>query len=137
VQQTDDPWDIWLEYETFSLGDDWQYYEISAVASGNDPLAGLNFGMGQVTGVVWLDDVHLQQGSRDVWRRDYSGGLALVNATISEQVVPLGGYYRKIDGSQAPLVNDGSLVNQVTIPPHDGLILLRLENLIFLPLVLN
>jgi hypothetical protein len=136
VQRTQDPWDTWLEYETFSLSDTWQPYEFSAVASGSDPDSGLNFGMGQEAGSVWLDDVHLQQGSRDVWRRDYYGGLALVNATLSVQTIPLGGHFRKIAGSQAPQVNDGSLVNEVTIPPLDGLILLRQENRIFLPLIL-
>lgn len=137
VQRTEDPWDTWFWYESFSLSDAWQYYELTAVASGSDAAAGLNFGLGQETSVVWLDDVHLQEGSRDVWRRDYSGGLALVNTTISEQTIPLGGYYRKIDGSQAPLVNDGSLVNQVTLPSHDGLILLRSENRIYLPVTLS
>jgi hypothetical protein len=79
----------------------------------------------------------LQQVAGCVAGVDYSGGLALVNATISEQIVPLGGVYRKIDGSQVPLVNDGSLVAQVTLPPHDGLILLRLQNVIFLPVSLK
>ncbi len=137
VQQTEDPWDTWLSFESFSLGATWQHYELSAIASGSDYEAGLNFGLGQQTGTVWLDDVHLQLGSRDIWRRDYSGGLALVNATIAEQTIPLGGYYRKIDGSQAPQVNDGSLTTQVTLPPHDGLILLRPKGLIYLPVLLN
>lgn len=137
VQQTEDPWDIWLEYETFLLSEDWEHYELSAIATGSDAAAGLNFGLAHQTGLVWLDDVHLQQGSRDVWRRDYFGGLALVNATLSEQTIPLGGSYRKIDGRQAPLVNDGSLVNQVTLPPHDGLILLRIEERVYLPVCLK
>jgi hypothetical protein len=135
VQQTEDPWDIWLEYETFSLSDTWQYYEFSTVATGSDPAAGLNFGFGQQTGAVWLDDVRLQQGSRDVWRRDFSGGLALVNATMTLQTIPLGEYYRKIDGSQAPLVNDGDIIDEVTLPPHDGLILIRFKNRVFLPVI--
>ncbi len=137
VQRTDDPWDTWLWYDSFTLSDSWQHVELAAIASGSDTAAGLNFGLGEETGVVWLDDVHLQEGSRDVWRRDFSGGLALVNATLSKQTIPLGGYYRKISGSQAPLVNDGALVNQVILPPRDGLILLRPGNLEFLPLILS
>ena len=37
----------------------------------------------------------------------------------------MGSSFRKIRGTQAPQVNDGSLVNVVTIPAKDGVVLLR------------
>jgi hypothetical protein len=59
------------------------------------------------------------------WRRDYTGGIALVNPSANAVTVQLGGTFRKIKGTQAPTVNDGSLVTAVTIPSKDGLVLLR------------
>lgn len=61
----------------------------------------------------------------DVWQRNYSNGLAIVNSTEVEQTLELGGDYEKIHGTQDKTVNDGSIVSQVTVPEKDGLILLR------------
>jgi hypothetical protein len=69
--------------------------------------------------------VTLQQGNADVWRRDFAGGVVLLNATNSPQTVGLGAPFQKIQGSQDRRVNDGRIVSQVTLQPHDGLILLR------------
>jgi putative cell wall-binding protein/chitodextrinase len=81
--------------------------------------------LGKSTGTVWLDDVKLQSGRRlEVWRRDFSGGISLVNPTEKSATVDLGGTFRKITGTQAPSVNDGSLVTAVTLAPHDGIVLL-------------
>jgi hypothetical protein len=124
VQQRDDPWDTYLGYGNVQLTTSWQQYEISLASVGSDPQAGLLFGFGKDTGTVWLDDVRLQQGSSSVWRRDFSGGVVLLNATTTDQVVQLGGNYRKIAGTQDAAVNDGSQVSSVTLPPLDGLILL-------------
>ena len=106
-------------------------------ASGADAAAVLHLAVGARVGAVWFDDVRLQAGGRDVWRRDYAGGVALVNATASEQTIPLGGTFRKIAGTQAPDVNDGSLVTEVTLPFHDGIVLLRLPHRVYLPVVLR
>ncbi len=82
--------------------------------------------------------MRLQAGSREVWRRDYSGGVALVNATGQPQTVSLGGELRKIAGTQDPVVNNGSLVREVTLPPWDGLILLRqMEARVYLPITVT
>jgi hypothetical protein len=59
-----------------------------------------------------------------VWRRDFTGGTALVNPDIVAHTVALGGVFRKIRGTQVPALNDGSLVTAVTIPARDGIILL-------------
>jgi hypothetical protein len=62
----------------------------------------------------------------NVWRRDYTGGVVLVNPSDTAVTVQLGGTYRKIKGTQDPTVNDGSTVTAVTIPGHDGIILLTI-----------
>lgn len=61
----------------------------------------------------------------DIWERDYENGIVLVNATSTPITISLEGTFRKIKGTQDPLVNDGSLVTQVTLQPKDGIILLR------------
>ena len=138
AQQASPPWDTYLWFGSFSLTTTWRFYEVAGVATGTDPEAILHFGLGEVTGTVWLDGVRLQVGNRNVWRRDYTGGLALVNATATTQTVPLEGTFQKISGTQAPAVNDGSLVTQVVLPPLDGLIVLRLmEPRLYLPLLLR
>jgi len=71
----------------------------------------------------------------DVWRRDYAHGVAMVNVTSQSQTVDLGGEYEKITGKQDPDVNDGSIVNSVTLGAKDGLIMLKTfqttDNLVF------
>ncbi len=136
-QQNHDPWEGWLVYGEFTLTPEWRQYEVAATATGSDAQSVFQFGLGQTTGVVWLDGVQLQTGSREVWRRDFTNGVALVNASAQPQVIELGGTYRKINGTQDTAVNNGSQVSQVTLPPHDGLIILRWQpqSWIYLPVV--
>jgi hypothetical protein len=60
-----------------------------------------------------------------VYRRDFTNGLSLCNTTTSPQTIALGGTFRKIKGTQAPSVNDGSLLSTITLNAKDGIILLR------------
>lgn len=75
------------------------------------------------------------QFKEDVWRREYENGIALVNSTLESRDVDLGGEYEKITGAQDPAVNDGSIVNQVSLQAKDGLVMLRtfqtLKNVVF------
>lgn len=63
--------------------------------------------------------------AKGVWRRDFVNGIALNNSTGQPQTVFLEATYRHLLGTQDPSANDGSLARHVTIPAHDGLILLR------------
>ena len=81
--------------------------------------------LGKSVGTMWIDDIKLQEGDRNVYRRDYEGGIALVNATAAPVTVNLNGTFRKIKGTQAPTVNDGTLCTSVTLPAQDGIVLLR------------
>ena len=66
VQQTQDPWTNYLHFgESLTLTTEWKHFELTAVADDDDAQAGFSFGLCQVTGSVWLDDVHLQTGHRD------------------------------------------------------------------------
>ncbi|MFC1788271.1 putative glycoside hydrolase [Patescibacteria group bacterium] len=63
--------------------------------------------------------------STGVWQRDYERGKVLVNATEANQTVRLDGFYEKIHGTQDRSINDGSIVNRLTLQGRDGIILLR------------
>lgn len=60
-----------------------------------------------------------------VWGRDFESGKVLVNSTDETHTVRLGGEYEKLHGTQDPSVNNGAIVSSVTLPPNDGIILLR------------
>ena len=60
-----------------------------------------------------------------VYRRDFEGGVALVNTTDSAARADMGATFQKLRGTQVPSVNDGSRVRVVSLPPRDGMILVR------------
>lgn len=62
---------------------------------------------------------------KDIWRRDFEHGIALVNSTHGHTTVDLGGEYEKIHGSQDTLVNDGMIVNEVDLDSLDAVLLLK------------
>jgi hypothetical protein len=85
----------------------------------------LVFGLGEALGKVWLDEISLQEGSPEVYWREFTGGLVIVNATSQSRIITLPRQYRKIKGSQQPQVNDGSLVKEIRLAARDGIILLN------------
>ena len=66
-----------------------------------------------------------QQLPNGVWRRDFDNGIALNNSTLATQTVALGSTFKHLVGTQNSTLNSGDLVNSVTVPSRDGLILLR------------
>lgn len=78
-----------------------------------------------------LNTDHPNKIQEGVWRRDFANGLVLVNSTDTKRTVNLETGYEKINGTQDPEVNDGSLIGSVVIPSHDGIIILgRLAQII-------
>jgi hypothetical protein len=62
--------------------------------------------------------------SNGVYRRDFDHGISLANTNATNVTVSLERTYKKIAGTQAPSVNDGSMVTSVTLGAKDGIILL-------------
>lgn len=60
-----------------------------------------------------------------VWSREYERGIALVNATTKAVTVQLNGEYEHLQGTQDPKTNNGSIITSVSVPPQDGVILIR------------
>jgi len=60
-----------------------------------------------------------------VWRRDFSNGVVLLNSTASSQTVSFTAELEHLKGEQDPSVNSGRLTTAVTLPPNDGVVLLK------------
>jgi putative cell wall-binding protein len=122
-QRQASPWNQWATFGPVALTTAWRRYELPATSSGTDPVAGLQFGLGETAGTVWLDDVRFVSGSREVYRRDFAGGTALVNPSLQTRTVRVGTGYRRMYGTQDPFANDGLPAASVTLGPHDGAVL--------------
>jgi hypothetical protein len=127
MQKETDPWTEYFSFGRIDLTTEWQHYHISGSSNHDDPISSFVIRMGSHVGTIWFDGMALQQGSDQVWRRDFEGGTVLVNATLEPQTVALGAVFRKINGIQDPNINDGAVVTEVTLPPLDGIILLRID----------
>lgn len=65
-----------------------------------------------------------------VWRRDFEKGIVLLNSTDQDKKIILEKGFEKILGTQDPEVNNGSIIGSMTIPAHDGILLLgRLDTI--------
>jgi len=125
VQQSYEPWDIILNFGKVKIGTTWAQFSFSMPAKISESNASLVFGLGEALGKVWLDEISLQEGSPEVYWREFTGGLVIVNATSQSRIITLPRQYRKIKGSQQPQVNDGSLVKEIRLAARDGIILLN------------
>jgi hypothetical protein len=126
--QNGDPTD----YQAFRYGfascllDDAYYY-----FSANDSYHGVN----------WFDEFDAKLGAaasapataawqHGVYRRDFENGIVLVNPKGNgTQTVTLETSYQRINGTQAPGVNNGQSVSQLTLADRDGIVLLRRTSL--------
>ncbi|MFN8595742.1 MAG: carbohydrate binding domain-containing protein, partial [Anaerolineae bacterium] len=96
------PWTGYGLWQEVTIDPTWRLYTVTfeATATAND--ARLQFLVGAITGTVWLDDVHLTLHPPDVFQREYTNGLVLLNGTHSPQTIALGSGYRRLVGDQAP-----------------------------------
>jgi hypothetical protein len=91
----------------------------------------------EFSGVTWFDEFDVKLGratstppqqawQKGVWRRDFEGGIALVNPKGNgSQEVTLEGDFRRIVGTQDRTVNNGALVRKVQLRDREGIVLLR------------
>jgi len=111
------------------IPDEWTHYSTSAVHSGSAG-TGIRIYFGAEAGTRWIKNVELRTGSRLAWRRDYEHGSAFVNGakegvlTVAHPQTLLGVHFSRIDGTQAPMINDGTeVVGDVELPALDGIVL--------------
>ena len=86
---------------------------------------------------VWFDEFDVSLGysidppqyaawSKGVYRREFEGGLVLVNPKGNgSQTVNVGVGWRRFLGVQDPNHNNGAFAEQITLQAQDGIILLR------------
>ncbi len=105
------------------LTTEWRRHQVVLIP----PVAGnglLSFFLAGVAGDVWLDDVHLQEGVTNLWRRDFQNGAVLVNPSSNALTVDLGRTYRRIAGVVDPAINDGLPGSLITVGPADARLLI-------------
>ena len=94
--------------------------------------------------VPWFDEYDVKLGSavdgpqtspwqNGVYRRLFEHGMVLVNPTLHPVSVNVGPGYKRFSGRQDPAVNCGCPAKQLTIPPEDGIVLIRQDGLIAFP----
>ena len=84
----------------------------------------VKFGLGREDSVVWLDSAFLFNKDAEVFQREFENGMVLANATAGAKTISIGAGFRRINGTQDP-INDGKAVSNITLPPFDGIILVR------------
>ena len=86
-----------------SLTTTWQLFTLSFIATSTVNDCRLEFWVGDLTGGVWIDQVQLSPESADIYRRDFTNGVVLLNGMNSTQTVATGPGLKRFSGPQAPL----------------------------------
>ena len=85
------------------IGTNWQTFTVPFTATETVTDARLQFFLGETTGTVWLDGVTVTPHPPDVFRRDFTQGVVLLNGTGESREVTVGSGFRRFSGPQAPL----------------------------------
>ena len=109
---------------SLTIGTAWKQYQVILQPS-QTGTARLQFYLGSVAGDVWFDDVHFQSGATNLYRRDFTNGIVLVNPTTQALQVPLGATYRRILGTVDTATNNGAAGTSASVGASDALFLLR------------
>jgi len=86
-----------------SLDTTWRLDTLTFVSSATATDGTLQFDVGDVAGNVWIDGVQYFQQAPDLFRRDFSQGVALLNGAAVPQTVALAPGLQRFTGAQAPL----------------------------------
>ncbi len=103
AQKGSPAWDNYGLWQQVTISPTWQLYTVSFEANATVNDARLQFLLGQTTGTVWLDDVQLTRRPADVYRREFTNGLALLNGTRQPHEITIGLGWQRLRGEQAPL----------------------------------
>ena len=102
----------------------WRRYVFTLRPTRNETTT-LRFAVGMEDAPIWIDSVHVFKGDANVFKREFDRGLVLANATPKSKTIKVGSGYRRIAGNQDSAVNNGRAVTEVTLPPYDGLVLIK------------
>jgi uncharacterized protein (TIGR03437 family) len=91
-------------YQTFSVGPSWQLFTTFFTANATASDMRLEFWAGNQVGNLWIDGVQFAPSANaEIYRRDFTNGVALLNATGSAQTVSLESGLKRFSGSEAPM----------------------------------
>ena len=96
----------WTDYglnSRIAIGANWGFYTATFTAPLTVQDARLEFWVGSVAGDIWFDAVQLIPIGRDVYRRDFTNGVALLNGTPDTQTFSGLTGLERFRGKQAPL----------------------------------
>jgi uncharacterized protein (TIGR03437 family) len=86
-----------------ALGPSWNLYTASFIAAATATDARLEFWIGDTAGTIWFDGVQFSVSqTSDLYRREFTNGITLLNATAVPQTVSLEPGLQRFSGSQAP-----------------------------------
>nr|HMN27979.1 carbohydrate binding domain-containing protein [Caldilineaceae bacterium] len=95
-------WDGYGLSQRVPISTTWQEYTVSFSANTTADDARLQFAFGETPGTVWLDDVRLERRPADLYRREFSNGLVLLNGSREAQEIEVGAGWQRLSGQQAP-----------------------------------
>lgn len=106
-------------------GTNWKSYRLSFVASANS--SQLAFGCSEQIGTVSIRNIRLFAGGAERWSREFEHGRVFLNMTKTPWVVNVAARsYRRLSGTQSPMINNGADVpanTTVTVPAWDAVFL--------------
>jgi hypothetical protein len=102
IQGGNSPYAHYTPNTLVTVGTAWAQYSVSVISNATATDAMLEFYLGTQTGNLWLDDVSFTVAPERIYRRDFSGGVVVLNGTASPQTVPLEAGLQHFSGSQAP-----------------------------------
>ena len=90
-------------YGSFTLGPGWKLFTTSFTALATATDGRLEFWVGDQTGNVWIDGTQFfAPNTIDLYRRDFTNGIVLLNATSAPQTISLEAGLKRFSGTQAP-----------------------------------
>ena len=94
----------WRNYglsASVNVTQEWQRFVVTFLARETAGDARIQFFLGADAGTVWVDEVRLVEHPPDVYRRDFTRGAALLNASRERRTIRVGSGYRRLAGEQA------------------------------------
>jgi hypothetical protein len=84
-----------------TLGTEWKRYVLTFGATETVTDARIQFLVSTVAGRVWIDGVTLTEHPPEIWRRDFTNGIGLLNAARKPPALDLGPGFQRLKGDQA------------------------------------
>jgi hypothetical protein len=117
------------EPQGIKVATEWREYTLNIRTNVAVRAPRVDFHIGSELGTYLIDGLSVRQGTSGIVTREFTNGLVVLNdSAFVQRAIPLpNGPYRKMQGVQDPLMNDGSYVGSVLpiLEAKDGIVLPR------------